>query len=104
MEKRLNRRLLANVDEDNVRLCIQNMLQGEEFLDLTLGMVLFELEDIFKEELIGGIGLIKDILTDERSRRAATGVVMEGEEMEDEEVNEVDNGEEEQQIVNWQAN
>ena len=103
VEKGLNRRLPANVDEDSVRLCIPNMLQVEEFLDLTLGMVLFELEDVFKEELIGGIGLIKSILTDERSRRAATGVVMEREEMEDEEIDEVEDGEEEPQIINWQA-
>ena len=103
VEKGLNRRLPANVDEDNIRLCIRNMLQGEDFLDLTLGMVLFELEDVFKEELIGGIGLIKDVLIDERSRRAATGVVVEGEEMEDEGIDEIGDEEEEQQLVSWQA-
>ena len=64
------------MDENNIRLCIRNMLQGEDFLDLTLGMVLFELEDVFKVDLIGGVGLIKDVLTDERNLRAATGAIL----------------------------
>ena len=103
VEGKLNRRLPAGVDENSIRLCIRNMLQGEDFLDLTLGMILFELEDVFKVDLIGGVGLIKDVLTDERNLRAATGAIRGEEEIGDEEIDEVEVGNEDQQMIDWQA-
>ena len=47
--------------------------------------------------------MIKEVLTDERNLRAATGAILGEEEMEDEEINEMGEGEEEQQTINWQA-
>ena len=52
----LNITFPVGVDEEDIKLCIRNMFQGEDFLDLTLGMVLFELEEVMKCDLIGGLG------------------------------------------------
>ena len=105
-EKRgLNITFPIGVKEEDIKLCIRNMFQGENFLDLTLGMVLFELEEVMKCDLIGGIGRIRNIFFEERNVRATVGLIedveAEGdvggmEYVEDEE-------EEGEEGINWEA-
>ena len=100
----LNVTLPIGVKEEDIKLCIRNMFQGENFLDLTLGMVLFELEEVMKCDLIGGIGRIRSIFFEERNVRVTVGLIEEVEEEGDfggmEYVEDEEEGEE---GIDWEA-
>ena len=100
----LNITFPVGLDEEDIKLCIRNMFQGEDFLDLTLGMVLFELEEVMKCDLIGGIGRIRSIFYEERNVRATVRLIEDvGEEEDVEDAEEMEYIEEEEGGIDWEA-
>ena len=73
MELGLNYTLPPGVQQIEIRREIRNMMEGEGYLDLTLGMIIFELEEIFNIDLLGAVGLIKTLMENEKYWRAAMG-------------------------------
>ena len=99
----LNTTFPVGVNEEDIKLCIRNMFQGEDFLDLTLGMVLFELEEVMQCDLIGGIGRIRSIFHEERNVRATVGLIEDVDAEEDVEEVEYAEEEEEEGGIDWGA-
>ena len=71
VELGLNTTLPQGIEQIELRREIRNLMEEDDYLELTLGMVVFELEERFKVNLLGAVGLIKQLMENEKFRRAA---------------------------------
>ena len=94
VELGLNFTLPPGVEQVEIRREIRNVMEGEGYLELTLGMIVFHLEETFKVNLLGAIGLVKRLMDNEKYRRAAMGKKHE----EEAAIDDVPEG-----TVNWRA-
>ena len=71
VELGLNTTLPEGIEQIELRREIRNLMEEDDYLELTLGMVVFEMEERFKVNLLGAVGLIKQLMANEKFRRAA---------------------------------